>query len=320
MAVTRFWAAFLPFCLLAQQTGNPTIRTNVPLVLLPVTVTDGKGHFIDGLTADDFVVSDEGATQKIRLDTAGTVLAPISLVVAVQTSSIAAAALAKIQQIGSIIRPAIAGERGQVAVIAYDREVRLIQEFTGDETAVRNAIAKLNPRTPKNGALLDAIAQGIKLLEARPESNRRVLLFLGESRDRGSKAQLGPLVEAAQRANIAVYPVTYSAQKTAWTARPEDAPPPPGGPDYIGGFGELFRFGKADAADTLARTTGGRQLSFATQHGLETALTNDGAELHNQYLISFAPLESIGNRYRRVQVRIPSRKAVVRVRPGYWPN
>lgn len=318
--VTRLWAALFPFCLLAQQTEGPTIRTNVPLVLLPVTVTDEKGHFIDGLSANDFAVSDEGVSQQIRLDTADTVLAPLSLVIAVQTNWISAAALAKIDKIGSMIRPVIAGDRGQVAILAYDREVRVIQKFTGDEASIRNGIARLSPRTPKTGILLDAVAEGIKLLEARPESNRRVLMYFGESRDRGSKAQLGFVTEAAQRANVAVFPVTYSAQKTAWTARPDDTPLPPGGADILGGFGELFRFGKADAADTLARNTGGRELSFATQGGLESALSGAGAELHNQYLISFAPLESIGNRYRRVQVRVPSRpKAVVRARPGYWP-
>src|SRR4051794_25441958 len=76
---------------------EPTIRTNVPLVLAPVTVTDKKGVPIDGLTADDFILNDDGVRRKIRVDTSDTVLAPVSLVVAVQCSGIAAAELAKIQ-------------------------------------------------------------------------------------------------------------------------------------------------------------------------------------------------------------------------------
>lgn len=318
--VTRLWAAILPLCLAAQQSDTPTIRTDVPLVLLPATVTDNKGAFINGLTADDFHVSDEGVRQKIRLDTADTVLAPISLIVAIQSSSISAAAVAKIREVGSLIRPLVAGDRGQVAVIAYDREVRVIEPFTGDASRIADAFAHIEARTPRSGVLLDAVAEGIEMLKARPANNRRVLVFLGESRDRGSKTPMATVVEAAQRFNIAIYPITYSPQKTAWTAAPGDAPPPPGAPNYIEGFGELFRFGKPDAADVLSRNSGGRQFAFVRQAALEEALTSAGEELHNQYLISFAPLESIGNRYRRVQVKVPSLpKAIVRARPGYWP-
>src|SRR5271155_100131 len=57
----------------AQEIPTPgTISTNVHLVLVPVTVTDRKGKFIDGLSAEDFVVGDNGARQKIRMDTSDT--------------------------------------------------------------------------------------------------------------------------------------------------------------------------------------------------------------------------------------------------------
>src|SRR5437899_4823307 len=98
----------LTVALLAQDT---VIRTNVPLVFVPVTVTDKKGKPIDGLTVDNFVLSDDGARQKIRVDTSDTVLAPVSLVIAMQCSGIAAAELAKIQRVGGMIQPLITGER-----------------------------------------------------------------------------------------------------------------------------------------------------------------------------------------------------------------
>ena len=91
--------------LIAQQ--QPTIRTNVPLVLVPATVTDRKGNFIDGLEAGDFIVIDDGVPQKVRLDTSDTVLAPVSLVIAVQSSGISAPELAKIRRVGGMIQPLI---------------------------------------------------------------------------------------------------------------------------------------------------------------------------------------------------------------------
>jgi VWFA-related protein len=331
--VSKVWAAALSVCLLTQHSFSqqgptsqqapppeqPTIRANVPLVLLPVTVTDSKDTIIDGLSAEDFVVNDEGVKQNIRLDTSDTVLAPLSVVFAIQTSSISGAALGKIQKAGSLVRPLISGERGQAAVIAYDREVRVLEDFTGDSDKLSAAFERATQRSPKSGILLEAVMKAIEMLQTRPENSRRILIFIGESRDRGSKEQVAKVAEAAQRAGVLVYGLTYSVQKTGWTVRPEDAPDPIP-PDFIGGFGELFRFGKENAADALARFTGGRQLSFTTLHGLETVLARAGEELHSQYLLSFAPQDTTGSRFRRVQVKVPAHPdAKIRARPGYWP-
>jgi len=57
------------------------------LVLVPVTVTDAKGHSADGLEESDFLVLDNGRPQKAIVDTIDTGVAPISLVIAVQSSA-----------------------------------------------------------------------------------------------------------------------------------------------------------------------------------------------------------------------------------------
>lgn len=299
---------------------QPTIRTNVPLVLVPVTVTDRKGNFIDGLSVDDFVVADNGVRQQIRMDTSDTVLAPVSLVVAVQCSGISAAVLQKIHRVGGMIQPLVAGERGQAAVIAFDDEIRTFQEFTSDSTKIKVAFESIQPRTIRVGRLIDAVAVAVHMLATRPENHRRVLMILSESRDRGSQMKLPQAVELAQRGSITIYPATYSAHGTPWTARPEDDPPMPGGPDYLGGITELARLGKANAADAFARATGGKHLSFLTLKSLEDTITRAGEEIHSQYLLSFSPAESKDEGFHRLEVKVLSRPdAIVRVRPGYWP-
>ena len=96
--------------MLAQEPeSSTTIRANVPLVLAPVTVTDKKGNFIDGLSVDDFRLTDEGVPQKIRMDTSDTVLAPVSLMVLIQASGISAPALARIERVGGLIKPLVIG-------------------------------------------------------------------------------------------------------------------------------------------------------------------------------------------------------------------
>jgi len=324
--VRRFFLAFA-ICspLLAQQEPEtPTLRANVPLVLAPVTVTDRKGNLIDGLSVGDFVLTDQGKPQKIRMDTSDTVLAPVSMVLLIQSSGISTPALSKIHSIGPMIKPLITGDRGQAAVVSYDREVRTRQEFTSDSGKIQLAIEQINGYSIKTARLIDAVLQGVDMLATRPENYRRVMLILGESRDRGSKATLADAIERIQRAGVIVYFGTYSAQASAFSVKPEDDPSMPSNGnnvDFTAPIAELARLGKKNAADALAQSSGGRHLSFTRYSTLEQVISRTGEELHGQYLLSFVPAENAGNMFRRIEVKIPSRPdAVIRVRPGYWPQ
>ncbi|MEO8052136.1 MAG: VWA domain-containing protein [Acidobacteriota bacterium] len=326
-------AAILLFPLLAQEPeSSTTIRANVPLVLAPVTVTDKKGNFIDGLQVEDFRLNDDGVPQQIRMDTSDTVLAPVSLMVLIQASGISAPVLARTQQVGGMIKPLVIGERGRAAVIEFDDEIRVRTDFTADSTIIRSAFEGTRSRSIRTARLIDAVMEGVKMLETRPPNNRRVMLILSESRDRGSKTKLSEAVELAQRAGVAIYPLTYSVQASTFVSKPSDSPSMPGGDnnvDFVGGIVELGRIAKANAAAVLARSTGGHHMAFLTLGSLEEAISRTGEEIHSQYLLSFTP--TLGKRakakagkkdeFHEIQVAIPSRPdAVIRVRPGYWPE
>jgi hypothetical protein len=49
----------------AQPSAGPVIRVDVRQVLVPVIVTDGKGHHITGLKASDFHILEDGVAQEI---------------------------------------------------------------------------------------------------------------------------------------------------------------------------------------------------------------------------------------------------------------
>jgi VWFA-related protein len=317
-------AAALVFPLLAQEPGNSTIRANVPLVLAPTTVTDKKGKFIAGLSVDDFRLIDQGVPQKIRMDTSDTVLAPVSLMVLIQASEISAPALARIERVGGLIKPLVIGERGQAAVMEFDDEIRVRADFTSDSEIIRTAFQGIRSRSIRTARLIDAVAEGVKMLETRSPNNRRVMLILSESRDRGSKGNLADAIELAQRAGVAVYAATYSVQGSTFVSKPENSPPMPGGSnnvDILGGAIELGRIAKANVADALARATGGRHLSFLTLGSLEKVISRAGEEIHSQYLLSFTPTPSTKDGFHQILVAVPSHPdAVIRVRPGYWPS
>ena len=171
------------------------------------------------------------------------------------------------------------------------------------------------------GKMIDAVAESVQMLDTRPLNSRRILLILSESRDRRSKLKLPDVIVMAQRTGVIIYPATYSAYATPWTARPEDNPSMPGGPDYMGGMVDLFRLGMTNTAEAFARATGGHHLSFETLNGLENAITRAGEEIHGQYLLSFVPRESGNTGYHHIEVAVPSKSdAIIRARPGYWPR
>jgi VWFA-related protein len=297
--------------LLAQE---PRVSTTVRLVVAPATVTGREGRYIDGLNAEDFLVYDNGRRQKVNADVSYT---PISLVIAVQSSFISAEAINKVQRIGGMIGPLIIGERGEAAVIGYDDEVKTLSPFTSDTNELSQGLKRLQ-YGGAGGRMVDAAAEAVRLLAARPPERRRVLLLIGESRDRGSKMSLEDAVTLVERANVTVYSLTYSAMAIPFTARPWTTPQGEG-LDLIGPFREIGRLGKTKAAVAFTEFTGGARFPFLKQKGLEAAVSRIGEELHAQYMLTFPAPSDLGAEYHNIRVRIRNRpELTVRTRPGYW--
>jgi len=289
--------------LAAQET---TFRATVPVVLVPVTVTDQRGKLVDGLGEADFVVTDGGRRVTFRVESPDLSTAPLALMVAVQTNDLSAAALLKIRKIGSMVQPVITGERGTMALLTVDDRVTVSQEFTADPTAMAKAFERLEPGRSRSAVLLDAAARAVELFRARPSGERRVLLLIGEAKDRGSAAKLEAVLEQLQRENIQVYSATYSAMRTQFTTRASERPRPSGGEnDIFAGLAELVRLGSVNTA------------AFTTLRALEGIVMRVGEELHGQYLISFPASGPDGFHGIGLTLRDADKRAVV-ARQGYW--
>jgi len=308
----------LPLALATAALAQAPLRTTVHLVIAPTTVTDAHGVSIDGLTAPDFRLWDDGQPRDVRVDFASV---PISLVLAVERSFWSAAVLNKTRKIGGMFEPLVTGERGEVAVVAFDSAVSVEQEFTTDFEGVEKALKKIQPGD--DGAkTVDAVAESVRLLARRPPERRRVLLLISETRDRGSKTRIEDAVTQAQQENVVIYPLSYSAYTTPFTAKAGTLPAPDHAMNGIE-FGpilyEIAHLAKANAAEAFARYTGGERLSFTRQKILERAVERIGEDLHSQYLLSFTAAPDAGARFHSITVAVPGRPgAKVRTRPGYW--
>ena len=345
------YAVILAFVLpLAAQDSRFDVRSR--LVLVPVTVTDAKGRSVDGLEAADFLLLDNQHERKVTVDTIATGVAPIALVIAVQSSGISTPVLEKVRKIGSMIQPLVTGERGCAAVVSFAETVAWLQECTSNPDALQRALHRLQPGEHIKAAMLDAVNEAIGRLRKQPNV-RRVLLLISESRDRGSETDLETVTIAAQSADVTIYALTYSAVMAAFTSKApltrqartkspqttpaqdamhtaNGAPPSPYNPyspklvpenqsaDFPAAIRELLRLSQTNTALALAAATGGIAFPFTRQKGLEDAIQKLGAELHSQYMLSFAPEDSAPG-YHKLEVSLArDGRFNIRARPGYW--
>jgi VWFA-related protein len=313
--------------LLIATIAGAQFKGTATLVVAPTTVTDSKGKYIDAVLPEDLVLYDNGVRQPIQVDES---FNPISLVVAVQTSANSAAILDKMGSSGILFADLLAGDRGETALVTFSDEVRTLRDFTTSSDNLAAGLRSLHVQG--DGAVaLEAVMQSLSMLAKRKSDRRRILLVIGEKRDRSSKLKFQTVLHEAQRQNVLIYWLTYSpflepftaGQKTLKSKDPQkDGTPLP--PDTAPGnllsiFTELARQGKPDTSVQLTRTTGGRAIGFLKQEALEEAIQAVASEVHRQYIVSFTPPPAKPGQYHTIRIEVKDHPEwTARTRAGYW--
>ena len=313
--------------LLIATVAGAQFKSTATLVVAPTTVTDSKGKYIDDVVPEDLVLYDNGVRQPIQVDES---FNPISLVVAVQTSANSAAILDKLGSSGILFADLLAGDRGETALVTFSDEVRTLRDFTTNSDNLAAGLRSLHVQG--DGAVaLEAVMQSLSMLAKRKSDRRRILLVIGEKRDRSSKLKFQTVLHEAQRQNVLIYWLTYSPLLEPFTARqktlkskdPEkDGTPLP--PEMAPGnllsiFTELARQGKPDNSVQLTRTTGGKAIGFVKQEALEEAIQAVASEVHRQYIVSFTPPPAKPGQYHTIRIEVKDHPEwTARTRGGYW--
>src|ERR1700730_11239280 len=94
---------------LLSFSGWAQFKSTVPLVVAPTTVTDSKGHYVDGLTPQDLILYDNNVCQAIAMEWT---TYRIDLVVAVQTSSNSGAVIDNLGGSGILFAELLAADAG----------------------------------------------------------------------------------------------------------------------------------------------------------------------------------------------------------------
>jgi VWFA-related protein len=233
---------------------TPSFSTHSSLVVVPALVRSKSGSLVYTLTADDFLLTDDGVPQKVTLeqDTGGE---PLALVVAIEVGGAGAREFNKYSSIAPPLAPMLESIVGnvphKVAVVTFDSKPALLQGFTSNTSAAAGAIQSLMPGCTRqhhlmncasplaihdiglgdNGAaILDALGFSVDLLRGQPRQYRRVILLISETLDRGSQMKMEVALRAVSDTNTTIYSIGFSTGKSEaahYAAR--ELPTQPGG-------------------------------------------------------------------------------------------
>jgi VWFA-related protein len=310
----------LPTIAFQGQQQNPySFSTQTNLVTVPTQVTTQQGDFVYGLQGSQFIVTDNGIPQHVRLEEAPEQTG-LSLVVVLQCSGDSTMEAAKLTGLSTMIEEITGAAPHEVAVLSYGKRSSLLSDFTSDPAKINAAVSAVRP-CEGGVATLDAVARANNLLEWRENHYRRAILLISETRDHGSHATAQEVIAELGSTNTVVNSVAYSPARDQFLSQlKSDAGG--GSTGTMGLLPLLFMAINAmrdNAASELATLSGGEYLNFTTRKGFDQALGHLANQVHNFYLLSFQPHGTPSPGFHALRVSVPSApNALVRNRSTYW--
>jgi Ca-activated chloride channel family protein len=295
-SATMLFALLASCAVFAQDDSSTTLKINVRLVNVFVTVTDERGAPVAALTKENFQLSEDGRNQKIAVFDKESAL-PLSIVLAIDTSLSTKKdlplELASARHFAhAILRPVDA-----LSVYQFSEIVNEVTPFTPDLKVIDHGIDRIHVGSAT--ALYDALYLGSRALDRR--KGRKVMVVITDGGDTVSKVDYRDAVRAAQEAeailySIIVVPVEASAGRDT------------------GGEHALIQ---------LSEDTGGKYYYASSLPQLDGAFRQISDELRTQYLLAYYPSQRFSNsEFRKIDVKItgePEATAFrVRHRTGYY--
>jgi VWFA-related protein len=297
---------------------DTTFHSQSNVVVIPALVKSAKGEVVYGLSAKDFVVEDDGVEQAVRLDEAAEGLA-VSVVVAIQRGRRANYEFSRIRGLTAMLDPLVEDGHGRVAIVEFDSQVELVQDFTSNPEKTATTLKELQ-FGDGGAAILDAVDFSVKLLEKAPKERPRVLLLISETRDHGSQAKVDDVVQEIGRSSTAVYALAFSPTRSNILDTMQGNNLDEMSPD-MNLLALAYLSAQAMRKNTpqaVASMTGGEYELFTTRKHFEARMIDFTNHLRSRYVLSIEPKSPHAGLHQiRVRLRDPGDRVVL-ARRRYW--
>ena len=311
--------------------SQATLRVNVNLVILPVTVKDGAGHLVADLTRTEFRILDDNVEQRLEYFSAEAF--PLSAIVLLDNDLKSKDA----QQVESSLSAIVAGlsTNDEAFVCRFDTNFHPGKGFTRDQDKLLTELHRTRidegrtsapapaaggvftsgpsingqsvtspgaPITPGSTVILgdrttkaldDAVYEAAQLLKDRGRDRRKIIFLVSDGDNGKSNVNTySNTVKELLRYGISVYSI---------------------------GVGSGYFERKFSRLQSYAHDSGGDIYYAAKRKGLEELYSRVTEQARNQYTLGYNPRgNDRGKDYHTVEVRVRREGLDVRTREGYY--
>src|SRR5277367_75313 len=200
----------------AEQTQGPvtTLKVVTRLVAISAVVKSKDGEPKTGLTKDDFVLKQDGKEEPIRYFSQGSDL-PLTIALMVDTSGSQRTFIGDESLASDVFfLTMLESKRDRAMLVEFGNNIRELQSMTNSPDALHLALSGLSPHAATvGGTLLYDAVYAIAQSALAKEKERKAMVILTDGGDNGSRRTLAEATEQAQRADVQIYSILYSAAK-----------------------------------------------------------------------------------------------------------
>ncbi len=274
-----------------------SIKVDVPLVTVPVSVTTKDGQFIPNLQESNFRVSEDGVQQSIT--SFNKTDAPITAVLLVEFASTNYYFMVDALNASYAFANSLKKD-DWVAVVSYDMRPHILADFTQDKQAVYAALNQLRVPGFSETNLFDALYDTLDRIDRIP--GRKYVILITTGVDTFSKLNLDQTMKKIKATkDVTIYPISVGFAvrnycETNQCGYTHGIGIPVGNMDYLQGDNEM---------NTFARMTGGRAYFPRFQAELPEIFRDITGDIRNQYLLTYHPTNTkLDGSYRKLKVQV----------------
>ncbi len=275
-----------------------TIRLDVNMVLVPVSVVTPLGQLVTGLEKEQFRVIEDKEEQKIMHF--GSEDAPLSLGIVFDCSGSMGHKLSKSRQAVSQFFKT-ANPQDEFFLVQFNDRPELAMGFTARLEEIQNRLTftQAKGRT----ALLDAIYLALNNMK-QAKNSKRALLIISDGGDNSSRYTEREIKNLVKEADVQIYAIGIFEPVSSRGRTAEEL----SGPSLL---------------SEIAEQTGGRQYAVENLNELPDVAANIGIALRNQYVIGYVPTNAQKDgKWRRIQVKLNQPRGMPQLRAfaklGYY--
>jgi Ca-activated chloride channel family protein len=251
-----------------ELAGKPgSIRVDVNLVLIPVTVTDRYERPVRGLQKSDFHLFEDGVERQISQFFSEE--SPISIGIVFDAS---ASMRAKLEQsfeaVREFLKMCLPGD--EFFLTKFNDRPETVFGFTTDAKDIEEGLASIHAQGWTS--LFDAIYLGVHQMKHATHA-RKVLMVLSDGGDNNSRYTEREIKSMVKEEDVRIFSISI--------------------------------LDRSPSLETIAAESGGRAFRVHKIDELPDLAARISAELHSEYVLGFAPADQTnGAPYRKVNVQL----------------